>query len=71
MSFEITQIAHISVHFKSFSPVKSTQDENVCFIKGNELKLSYFHSLFLREYQNYAKQSFSLSLLNIQSDLCA
>ena len=38
MRFEFIQITPVSVHhFKLFSRVKSTQDEKVRFIKGNEL----------------------------------
>ena len=45
---QITQVwAH---YFKWFNRVHLTQDENALFIKGNELKLSYFHFFFLREY---------------------
>ena len=33
-------------YFKSFSLVKSTQDEKACFIKGNELKLTQVELLF-------------------------
>ena len=41
MRFNFTQITQIGVHhFKSFSRVKSIQDEIVCFIKRNELKLT-------------------------------
>ena len=41
MGIEFTQITQVSVHyFKSFSGVKSTQDEKVRFIEGNELKLT-------------------------------
>ena len=39
-------------HFKSFRRVKSTQDEKVHFIKGNELKLTQIQLIlfsFLRE----------------------
>ena len=40
MRFEFTQMRYIYMHhFKSFSRVKSIQDEKVRFIKGNELKL--------------------------------
>ena len=48
-------------HFKSFSRVKSTQDQKVHFIKGNELKLTrvelLLFFLFLRMYdvENYCK----------------
>ena len=41
MRFEFSQITQFSVHyFKSFSRVKSTQDEKVHFIHKNELKLA-------------------------------
>ena len=38
MMFEFTQVTQVD-YFKSFSRVKSSQDEKVCFIQGNELKL--------------------------------
>ena len=41
MKIKFTQTTHICEHhFKSFSRVKSTQDEKVRLIKGNELKLT-------------------------------
>ena len=41
MWFEFTQITQDSVNFfKSLSQKRSTQDEKVRFIKGNELKLT-------------------------------
>ena len=41
MSLYIALITQVSVHcFSLFSRVKSTQDETVSFIKGNELKLT-------------------------------
>ena len=41
MRFEFFQITPVWMHhFKSFSRVKSTQDEKARFIKGNELKLT-------------------------------
>ena len=41
MRFEFTQKTHGWVYFlKSFSREKSTQDEKVCLIKGNELKVT-------------------------------
>ena len=41
MKLESILITHIRVHpFKSFNREKSTQDEKVRFIKGNELKLT-------------------------------
>ena len=50
MRFEFIQITQIGVHyFKSFSRVKSTEDEKVHFFWGKELKLtqielfSFFH----------------------------
>ena len=46
MRFEFAQITHILMHhFKSFSRIKSTQDEKVHSIKGNELKLTQFELL--------------------------
>ena len=54
MMFEFTQTTQVWVHYsKSFSRVKSTQDEKVRFIKGIELKLTQFELLsliFLREF---------------------
>ena len=45
---QITQVwAH---YFNLFNRVQSTQDEKARFIKGNEQKLSYFHSFFKRKY---------------------
>ena len=41
MRSEWTQITQVSVHcFKSLTREKSTRDEKVRFIKGNELKLT-------------------------------
>ena len=51
MKLEFTQITRIRVHhFKSLSLIKSTQDEKVNLVKGNELKLTQVELLssFLR-----------------------
>ena len=41
MKFEFTKITQVWVHYsKSFSRVKSSQEEKVRFILGNELKLT-------------------------------
>ena len=56
---QITQVwAH---YFKLLNRVQSTQDEKARFIKGNEFKLSYFHSFFLREHTAFCHK------LNIDS----
>ena len=50
MWFEFTEITHISVHhFKLFSPVISTPDEKVRFLKENKLKVTQveLHSFFV------------------------
>ena len=53
MEVRVTQITQVRVHyFKSFSRVKTTQDEKVRFIKGDEVKLTQdelLSFLFLRE----------------------
>ena len=47
MSSEFAQITQSLVHyFKSFSQIKSTQEEEVRFIKRNELKLTQVHLRF-------------------------
>ena len=56
MNHEFIQITLVWAHyFKLFNRVQSTQDEKACFSKENELKLSYFHSLFLRDYSTHNK----------------
>ena len=46
MFIQITQVwAH---YFKLFNRVQSIQDEKARFIKGNGLKLNYFHSPFFK-----------------------
>ena len=46
MFIQITQVwAH---YFKLFNRVQPIQDEKARFIKGNELKFSYFHFFFKR-----------------------
>ena len=50
MKHVFIQITQVSAHyFKLLNLVELTQDEKARFIKGKELKLSYFHSFFLRE----------------------
>ena len=44
-----------------FNRVQSTQDEKARFIKGNELKLSYFHCFFLREQFELSKRYYVFS----------
>ena len=53
-------------YFKSFNRVQSIQNEKARFIKGNELKLSFFHPFFLREY--VYTYFFSLIILNFSFD---
>ena len=51
--FNFTQITQVREHFLSLSREKSTQMRRCVLPKGmikNELKLSYFYSLFLRVY---------------------
>ena len=48
---QITQVR--ARYFKLFNRVQSTQDEKARFIKGNELKLRYFHSFFFKRVRCY------------------
>ena len=52
MRVEFIQIAEVRVHyFKSFSRLKSNQNEKLCFFLGSELKLTQVEVLsffFLR-----------------------
>ena len=66
MRFEFAQITHILMHhFKSFSRIKSTQDEKVRFVKGNELILSHSEliSLFFKGVDKYHLRIFLFTLL--------
>ena len=65
MRVEFRQITHVCVHyFKSFSRVKSSQDE-VRFVEGNELKSSqvellsffYFISVVILIFRKYTHQN--------------
>ena len=66
MVLEFIQINQVWVHyFKSFIREKSTQDKNVRFIKGNELKLTQVEllSFFFFSESTYCLLFFSLILI--------
>ena len=55
-------------YFKSFSRVKSTQDEKARFIKGNELKLTQVELLsflFFKRMRKYERMS-ALFQMNLE-----